>query len=398
MQPVAQTSQPKILIVDDEPSIREILLMMLSGRYRCETASCFDEAMALLREGDYQLMLSDIAMQGRNGLELLSEAIALKPDMSVLMVSGAQNIENAIQAQRRGAFDYIVKPFTLEQAEMAVERALKQQAIVYENRCYKEHLEELVEQRAGQLRQLNATMNDMFQDLYLNYRATLQALASAIEMRDVETHGHSQRVVTYCLRFGQQLGLSDLEMVALEHGALLHDIGKIGTPDSILLKPDKLTPEEWKIMRGHIDNGAAILRGIAFLADALPVVTQHHERWDGSGYPLGLRGRQISLNARIFAVADALDAITSDRPYHKARSFEEAAREITAATGTHFDPEVVETFLSIPLDEWRQIRQSVESNGGSLTPDILRSIRSLIVTHKTGRLSAPLALSCPNPA
>jgi putative nucleotidyltransferase with HDIG domain len=236
----------------------------------------------------------------------------------------------------------------------------------------------------------------MFEDLYLNYRATLRSLASALEARDAETRGHSRRVVAYCLRLGRELGLSDREMVALEHGALLHDIGKIGTPDAILLKPTSLSPEEWLVMRRHIDQGVEILRGIEFLREATSVVAQHHEKWDGSGYPVGLRGEQICLNARIFAVADAMDAITSDRPYRAGQSFEVASQELIACVGTHFDPQVVAAFLAVSLDEWRRIRNEA-TVGGDFGDTQRRGIRSLILAHKAGRLELPTEVSCAMP-
>jgi putative nucleotidyltransferase with HDIG domain len=327
-------------------------------------------------------------MPGRNGLELLSEVAALNPSAVVVMISGSQNIETAIEALRRGAFDYVTKPFALQEVELAVERALKHQALLEANRRHERELERLVQTRTAQLKEMNVTLNAMFEDLYLNYRATLAALAKALEARDAETRGHSQRVVAYCLRLGQQLGLSDREMVGLEHGALLHDIGKIGTPDAILLKPGALTPEEWDVMRQHISHGAEILFGIKFLQDATWVVTQHHEKWDGSGYPVGLRGEQISLNARIFAVADAVDAITSDRPYRAGRPFEVAAEELKACAGAHFDPRVVEAFLEVPLGEWRQLRESVIAGGDGLGEVQRRGVRSLILSQ-AGRLEFP---------
>jgi len=391
-QAFAKADCQQVLIVDDEPYVRGMLSTLLDGRHRCDTAPGAEEALRFLDQCDYQLVLTDIAMPGRNGLELLSEIIATKPMAVVIVISGSQNIEHAIEALRRGAFDYVTKPFALEEVEMAVERALKHQALLEANRRYEQHLEELVETRASQFRQMNATVNAMFEDLYLNYRATLRALASALEARDAETEGHSKRVVAYCLKLGQHMALSDREMVALEHGALLHDIGKIGTPDAILLKAGALSPEEWQVMRRHIPQGAEILRGIEFLKDATPVVTQHHEKWDGSGYPWGLKGEEIALNARIFAVADALDAITSDRPYRAARSFEVAAAELENCAGTHFDPQVVAAFLSVPLDEWRQLRESVLTDQGGLGEVQRRGVRSLILSHKTGRLELPTEL------
>src|SRR5581483_8156217 len=208
--------------------------------------------------------------------------------------------------------------------------------------------------------------------------------------RDVETAGHSDRVVAYSLRLGRQLGLSNNELIALEQGALLHDIGKIGVRDSILLKPGALSADEWVEMREHISHGLRIISGIDFLRGATAVVGQHHEKYDGSGYPKGLRGEQIHINARIFAVADAFDAITSDRPYRPAAPYLEARKEIVAHARTQFDPKVVTAFLQIPEREWQEIRVTTESEDYIKSIIDEREIRSFIVSIKrsTGRTGA----------
>jgi HD-GYP domain-containing protein (c-di-GMP phosphodiesterase class II) len=189
------------------------------------------------------------------------------------------------------------------------------------------------------------------------YRTTLKALAAALETRDHETHGHSQRVVSFSLRLGYELGLDKEQLKSLEFGSLLHDIGKIGVPDAILRKPAALDEDEWIKMRQHPLHGQQILRGIEFLDGAARVVAQHHEKWDGSGYPLGLRGEDIDLNARIFAVADAFDALTSDRVYRTARPYEAAAEELDRCAGQHFDPKVVEVFHRVSKEEWEALRR-----------------------------------------
>ncbi|HZI17836.1 MAG TPA: HD-GYP domain-containing protein [Pyrinomonadaceae bacterium] len=193
------------------------------------------------------------------------------------------------------------------------------------------------------------------------YRTTLRALTAALEARDRDTHGHSERVVSFSLRLGLEMRLDAEQTRSLEFGALLHDIGKLGIPDSILRKPGRLTDEEWTKMRLHPLLGQRILRGIEFLEGAARVVAQHHEKWDGSGYPLRLRGDEIDQNARIFAVADAFDAITSDRVYRRGRGYEAAAAEIASNAGTQFDPEVVAAFGRVPAGEWAAIRLCVTS-------------------------------------
>lgn len=346
-------ASPRILIVDDEVEITEILADLLSEEYECIRAGSAEQALALLNENEFQLVISDITMPGMSGLEMIPHAKALAPETVVVMISGMQTVESAIGALRRGAFDYLMKPFDLRQVEAVVKRALEHHDLVVAKQRYENHLEELVEQRTVELdRALNS--------LEGAYRSTLKALTAALETRDSETHGHSERVVTYSLRLGREYGLNNEEMKALEFGALLHDIGKIGVPDSILRKPAKLTEEEWVRMREHPLHGQQILRGIEFLQGAARVVAQHHEQWDGSGYPVGLRGEDIDICARIFAVADAFDAITSDRVYRRGKSYEAAAQELDDWAGRQFDTKVVEAFHRVPKEDWEALhRQSL---------------------------------------
>src|SRR5689334_19709448 len=347
----------RILIIDDEPNVLSVLYTLLCSRYECRTATSALEALGYLNEETYDLVLSDIMMPGMTGLELLSEITTLNPHTVVVLISGNLNIQSAIEAMRRGAYDYVTKPFDLTDVEAAVERALRHHRLLKSNYLYEQRLQELVHLRTNELTVANASLNQTLEKLFMNYRATLRALATALEARDVETKGHSDRVVAFSLELGRKLGLSASELIALEQGALLHDIGKIGVRDSILLKRGPLTADEWVEMREHINHGLRIISGIDFLKGAAPVVGQHHEKFNGSGYPHGLSGEQIHINARIFAVADAVDAITSDRPYHQARSFEDAVDELLRCAGTHFDPEIVKLFLSMPLAAWRELRK-----------------------------------------
>src|SRR6266480_128109 len=295
----------RILIVDDECEITEILSDLLSVNLDCETAGSAEEALAHLRQGGFRLVISDITMPGMSGLEMVPHVKEISPDTVVVMISGLQTVESAIEAMRLGAFDYVMKPFDLRQVEAVVKRALEHHELIVAKQRYEDHLEELVEQRTAELDRALDSLEEA-------YRSTLKALTAALETRDSETHGHSERVVTYSLRLGREYGLNREEMKSLEFGSLLHDIGKIGVPDLILRKPAKLTEEEWVLMREHPLHGQQILRGIEFLEGAARVVAQHHEKWDGSGYPLRLRGEEIDVCARIFAVADAFDAITSE--------------------------------------------------------------------------------------
>jgi response regulator RpfG family c-di-GMP phosphodiesterase len=338
-----------ILIADDEQEIRSVLYELLSDDYDCQLVSSAEAALARLRTMRFDVIVSDINMEGMSGLEMIPHVRQIAPDAVVVMVSGAQTIDHAIEALRAGAFDYVTKPFDLRHVEMAVERALEHKRLREAKRRYENYLEESVAERTAELDRTLATLEE-------SYRMTLKALAAALETRDRETHGHSERVVSFSLRLGHELNLKREDLRALEFGALLHDIGKIGVPDAILHKPAQLSAEEWVNMRRHPVHGQQILQGIEFLEGAARVVGQHHEKWDGTGYPQGLRGEEIDLNARIFAVADAFDAITSDRVYRVGRSYEVAVAELEEFAGRQFDPEVVAAFRRIPCAEWDELR------------------------------------------
>lgn len=339
---------PSILIVDDEPEITAILSDLFYGKYDCTTAGSAEEALERLAGGNYELVVSDITMPGMSGLDMIPHVRSTSPNTVVVMISGMQTVESAIEALRLGAFDYVMKPFDLRQVEAVVTRALEHQNLIVAKQRYEDHLEELVEQRTAELDQALNSLEDA-------YRSTLKALTAALETRDLETHGHSERVVSYSMRLGREYGLDNERLKSLEFGSLLHDIGKIGVPDLILRKPAKLTSEEWVLMREHPVHGQQILRGIKFLEGAARVVAQHHEKWDGSGYPLGLSADDIDICARIFSVADAFDAITSDRVYRKGKPYEAAAQELDEWAGKQFDPKVVEAFHRVPPEDWQEL-------------------------------------------
>jgi len=383
-----QNRTAKILIIDDEPNVLSVLYTLLSHAHDCKTATSAGEAIEYLKEETYDLVLSDIMMPGMTGLELLAEISRLSRHTVVILISGNLNIQSAIEALRRGAFDYVTKPFNLSDVETAVARGLRHHWLLKANQQYEHHLEHLVDVRTNELTIANTNLNSTLEKLYLNYRATLRALAAALEARDVETKGHSERVVSYCLRLGKQIGLNDRQLITLENGALLHDIGKIGVPDGILLKRGALTEEEWSYMRRHVEYGAQIIRGIDFLEGASEIVAQHHERFNGSGYPKRMEGDQICLGARIFAVADAVDAMTSDRPYRAARSFDDAAEELIRCSGAHFDPFVIDAFTAVPLDSWREIRQlSTEPGLAAKDSKTGADLRYSVLAMSSDRLS-----------
>jgi len=372
-----------ILIVDDEEPVRQMLIKALGSKYVCAAAPTAEEAIGMVSTMPFSLALVDIKMPGASGIELCQAFKKVCPDTVVMMVSGMTDIQYAIDSMRQGAFDYVAKPFDLSLLMLSVERALRFQGMAAASRNYTQSLEQAVRARTEEFREVNRDLNQMIETLYTNYRATLRALAQALEARDVETRGHSDRVVAYSIRLGKELGLTDKQLIAIEQGALLHDIGKIGLPDSILLKPGALTDVEWTEMRSHIDYGLNIIAGIDFLSGARPIVGQHHEKYDGTGYPAGLRGEMIHINARIFAVADALDAITSDRPYRAARSYAEARDEIARGSGRHFDPGVVDAFLGIPDSDWAAMAHRPSTYPQQAIDT--REIRSFILSVKHQR-------------
>jgi response regulator RpfG family c-di-GMP phosphodiesterase len=363
----------RILIVDDETEITAIVADLFEGLYDCTTAGSAEEALGLLAGREFELVVSDITMPGMSGLDMIPHIKRSSPNTVVVMISGMQTMESAIDALRLGAFDYVMKPFDLRQVEAVVKRALEHQDLILAKQRYEDHLEELVEQRTVELDKALNSLEDA-------YRSTLRALTAALETRDLETHGHSERVVSYSMRLGREYGLNTSLTKALEFGSLLHDIGKIGVPDLILRKPAKLTPEEWVLMRQHPVHGQQILRGIEFLEGAARVVAQHHEKWDGSGYPLGLSGEDIDICARIFAVADAFDAITSDRVYRKGKPYQAAADELDAWSGTQFDPKVVEAFHRVPPEDWQELHErSLMQKEDEL--EVRRMVESLLESH-----------------
>jgi len=347
--PARDERRERVLVVDDERFVREFVVELLGHDYACTAVASAEEALAQCREGEFDLVLSDIVMEGMTGLELVPRLLELAPDTTVVMISGVQTVESAIEAMRAGAFDYVVKPFDICHFEAAIRRAVEHHSLLLDKRHYESRLEALVAQRTEELARACEAVEGA-------YRSTLKALTAALEARDHETRGHSERVVRFSLRLGLELGLGQEQLRSLEFGALLHDIGKIGVPDAILRKPARLTEEEWAQMRQHPQHGGEILRGIEFLEGAARVVAEHHEKWDGSGYPLGLRGEQIDINARIFAVADAFDAMVSERVYKRGRTYEAAVEELNRCAGSHFDPRVVAAFLRVPRREWDEMR------------------------------------------
>ena len=341
----------RILIVDDEPYVRTLMAAMLEkSNYATVLAANGGEAIEHVEQDPpYDLILSDIVMSGVDGIGLLERARELHPNTPIVMVTAIHDVGVAISAMRKGAYDYLLKPFEKEQLLVTVRRALDYRRLVQQNLIYRHNLEQLVSARTEMLRQAMA-------DLERSYDITLEALGDALDLKDAETEGHSRRVTAYTIALARAMGMETEELRVIARGAFLHDIGKMAIPDAILLKPGRLDPEEQAIMREHCARGYQIVRKIPFLEEAAEIVYSHQEYYDGNGYPRGLRADEIPLGARIFAVADTLDAITSDRPYRKARTYAVAREEIARCAGTQFDPHVVDVYLGLPDTLWEDLR------------------------------------------
>jgi len=356
----------QVLIVEDDPQVRGALReVFVADGYQCRLAKDGREGLEAFERERPPLTLTDIKMPVMDGLDFLKRARAIDADAAIIVITGVGDMKTAIESLKCGAYDFITKPVNVEEVLIAAERALERRQLITERREYQVMLERRVAEATRDLAAALAELED-------TYRTTLEALGSALDTRDVGTHAHSRRVVGYSLSIAHAFGVDESQMRDIEHGVLLHDIGKIGIPDGILLKPGRLGAEEWKIMRTHPELGRRLVERIPFLRGAVPIVYHHHERWDGSGYPSGLKGEMIPLGARIFAVADAFDAMTCDRPYSVAISFEAARVEIERCAGAHFDPAVVQAFLTVPLELLEAIRNGSADGTQPITAPLTR--------------------------
>jgi putative nucleotidyltransferase with HDIG domain len=340
----------RALVVDDEQAICDILCEKLeSEAYECRSCLSAEEGLALVHRERFDIILSDLRMPGMSGLEFLKRSRAECPYAAFILITGEDDVRVGVEAMKNGASDYVVKPFKLDEVLRRVASALKRKSLENEVEEYRHHLEQMVQERTQELEEALRRIQE-------TYDQTLEALGAALDLRDGATAGHSGRVAQYALKIAEAMGCSQGQLHEMTRGAYLHDIGKIGIPDGILLKDSPLSRQEVEVMRNHVAIGYQFVKRIGFLAPAAEIVLAHQERFDGGGYPLGLRGNEIPLGARIFAVADTFDAMTSDRPYRKALPVEAAFEEIQREAGCQFDPEVVRVFLSLPRGIWEEIR------------------------------------------
>jgi response regulator RpfG family c-di-GMP phosphodiesterase len=349
----------RILIAEDEAVLRDLLVRKLAGLgYACESCENSEAALQLLSSKPFDLMLADIFMPETGGISLLKEVMRIRPHIAVILVTSVVDIEIAVDALKHGAYDYITKPFSLEEMSIGVSRALEKRRLIIENQNYQKTLEDQVTSRTYQLKEALATLEQ-------TYHSTLAALSKALDSRDADSEGHSLRVTAYAARLAWQSGLNESEIRVVEQGVLLHDIGKIGIPDELLRKRGKLNKTELATMQKHPEIGFRILTQIKFLNGAAQLVLHHHERYDGKGYPLGLRGDEISVGARIFAVAELLEDLTSSQESQPAMSFEDVCREIGKMSGVELDPKIVESFQRVPVCEWKVIHDEISASTGN---------------------------------
>jgi putative two-component system response regulator len=327
--------QEKILVVDDEAMVRKLLCQKLSREgYQCGEAGSADQALDKLREIPTELVILDIKMPGKSGIELLPEIKAGYPDTAVIMATALTDVNIVTQCMKQGAYDYICKPFDLSEVVLSVEGVLNKRKLELEIRKYQKNLEQRVGEQTKEVRKV--------------FLGAIEALAFALEAKDKYTAGHSRRVTEIAVAIGKELGLSPTNLEDLRWGGLLHDVGKIAVDQLIQNKPGELTSEEYEHIMTHPHVGAGIVKPVVN-DKVVKMIEHHHDYYNGSGMNQVVRGEDIPLGARILAVADAFDAMTSDRPYRSAMSIADALDEIKRCAGTQFDPAVVDAFLKIPV-------------------------------------------------
>jgi putative nucleotidyltransferase with HDIG domain len=335
---------PKIIVLADEKEIQSLVVAMLKIRgYGCDVAGTVAEARSLMERERYDVMLADVHLPDGSGLSIAEEGGSEGP--LVIVMTGSNDIQTAIQAIRNGAIDFITKPFAVGHFLQRIDKAIEEWKTRMSIDHYGRALETLVEIKSEELSRTSRQIDEVCD-------MTVAALGAALNLKDHETADHCVRVSQNSVTLGTALSLSSFELKNLKWGAYLHDVGKIGIPERILLKQGELASEERRIVEKHPIMGYTMIRNIEFLAYATDVVLSHHERYDGTGYPHGLKMDRIPLNARIFAVMDTVDAMTSDRPYRAALPFSAVVTELQSKAGSQFDPEMVEAFLKEPSSHW----------------------------------------------
>jgi putative nucleotidyltransferase with HDIG domain len=347
----AVETNERILFVDDDEAARSAFSRTLCAYgFNVDLCSTPEEAVQMVKQNAYAVIAADHYLGDTTGLELIDHLRSLQPDSTCVLVSGRFETKLVIDALNNHGVPFVVpKPWDADDLNSIMRRSI-------ETYWEKVGQKEVQKRMISTSRALQDQKTRLVEALATSSANMAELLLSALGARDFETRGHCRRVAAATRALAEAMGVRGQLLTTIEYGALLHDTGKIGVPDSILLKPEKLTPEEWEIMRAHSEIGARMLEGFENLNGAREIVLQHHERWDGTGYPRSLKGEEICLGARIFAIADALEAIMSDRPYRKGAPIETAVSEIVRGAGLQFDPKAVKAFVAIPREMWISVR------------------------------------------
>ena len=365
-----ETIKKSLLIIEPDIEKRGLLATYFKKGVECDAVASLDAGLEALSRHEYSAVLAPLMPPDLRGLELIPELERISPNTVAIFMSEIDSAGNTVKAYRAGAFDVVQMPMSLQKLETSVERAFLQFEMRSLHERYKNQLESEVVLRTFELEQT-------LDEIERSYRMTLSAVIKALEKRELEADGHHERLVTFSLRLGHEIGLGKEQLRDLELGTLLHDVGKISISDDILHKPDELNVSEWEAMKRHPIFGHEIIEGIPFLEGAARIVAEHHECWDGSGYPVGMRGEEIAIGARVLAVIDAFDAMISERTYRSGRSFEEATEELVRSAGTQFDPHVVESFCNIPREDWEYLHD--RSRNGRMESQSFQTIVAELV-------------------
>lgn len=352
------TSKPRILIVDDDDTVRSMLTRMLGRHgYACASAAGGTEARAMLVTSPFELALCDLNMPGESGLDLVEHIASEHPETATIMVTGADDPAIAERALELGTYGYVIKPFYNNELLINVANALRRRRLELESLRHRVSLETAVRERTSELQRNVEALQKTQEEVRKSQRETIYRLSRAAEFRDEDTGRHLESMSHYCYLLAQRLGLDRTWCELLYLASPLHDVGKVGIPDRILLKPGPLGEEERAEIQSHAELGYRMLAGSGaeMLELAARVARTHHEHFDGGGYPLGLIGEAIPIEGRIAAVADVFDALTSDRVYRPAFSVDEATETMRSLRGTQFDPAILDVFLE-SLDEILEVR------------------------------------------
>lgn len=343
-----------ILVVEDSTDLRELLVQALSmGGYDVQAADNGQSALEALAQSPFDVVITDIRMPGMDGIALLDRILAMdrEPETAVILMTAYMTIESAVSSLKKGAYDYLTKPVKIEQLLHTVQTVVDKRRLKLENIRLTRELTELNRQLEKKVQLRTKQLQDSQDELQQSYLEVIKSFAVVLEERDAYTQGHSSRVTDYSVRTASEMQLGEEQIIALQIGGNLHDIGKIGVPEEVLCKTEGLTDEEWLVMREHPEKGSRMVEPLSFLSKERVLIRHHHERWDGKGYPDGLAGEEIPLLSRILCVADAFDAMTSTRSYRKRMTLETAIDQLKKNKGTQFDPDIVDVFLDC-LDKY----------------------------------------------